>query len=402
MISTFTHNDNNPLDQYLLLPDEQFGTASIPLTELRAKAAEKRARTTLDTFEYKEDNGVLKSMHIALLNDFITYVRNSMEIFEERPDIRIIITDELLTLLFDGFPTYFIPALKRLHSLTSNSLNSNMFVLRTTKGPTGKCINFHVDGDAATKTVQIPLNEGYTGGKLVFFVEDKIVAPPRAPGSVTIHSRDVLHGVTSVQQGVRNSFFIVSTFKGEAIQEEGVPTLKESVVIAYNNRIETKALKYSLAKDGMLQQQEEINKLNTRNVDIEAENERVSSKLAELVTEFEELKAQMCALEQENEEINERLRRLTGSTVDSMNLIELQALNVELHTTLAIVGRRELVLREEEKKERECIFCMVKPKNIVLKPCNHICMCEDCSKKIMMKKCPICNLEYSTMEKLYI
>ena len=399
MISTFTHDDSSPLDQYLLLPDEQFGAASIPLTELRAKASEKGARTTLDTFEYKEDNGVLKSMHIALLNDFVTYMRNTMELVEERPDIRIFITDEQLKLLFDGFPTCFIPALKRLHS---SAPNSNMFVLRTTKGPTGKCINFHVDGEAATRTVQIPLNEGYTGGKLVFFVDDKIVAPPRVPGSATIHCRDVLHGVTSVQQGTRNSFFIVSTDKGKAIVEEGVQTLKDSLVIAYNNRVETEALKFSLAKDGMLKQQEEINKLKNRNLDLEAENEQINSRLAELVVDSDELRTRIHTLEQENGEATETLGKLTGSTVGSMNLMELQALNVQLHTTLATVARRELALREEEKKEKECIFCMDKPKNIMLKPCNHVCMCEGCSKNLVTKKCPICNQAFHTMERLYI
>jgi len=306
MISTFTHDDNNPLDQYLLLPDEQFETAAIPLTELRAKAVEQEARTTTDTFEYKEDNGVLTGYHLTILNDFVTYIRHTMEQFDVWPDIRIIVSGELLSLLFDGLPKDFIPNLVALHDSTLPS----MFVLRTTKGPTKKCINFHVDGRQAAKTVQIPLNDpsNYKGGKLVFFVNDKVVAPPRATGSITRHYRDVLHGVTSVQRGLRNSFFIVDKPYGSNLEEqEGVITLKESSVLAYNSRTETKELKYTAVKDRM-------NRLEQDNTSMKVESEQLRK-------ESNDLKAQVGTLENEIEDVKANLQKLTGATVDSLSMI---------------------------------------------------------------------------------
>ncbi len=404
MISTFTHDDNNPLDHYLLLPDEQFEKAPIPLAELRAKATEQKARTTADTLEWKEDNGVLTSYHVNILNDFVTYLRNTMEHFEEKPDIRTIIPENLLSMIFDnGLPADFVSDLKRLHKSDLTS----MFVLRTTKGPTRKCINFHVDGDAATRTLQIPLNDPsqYKGGKLVFFIDDKIVAPPRTPGSLTIHHRDVLHGVTSVQQGVRNSFFIIDdgeNSKGRAISYEGVPTLKESIVTAYNSRNETKELKNSLAQDRITRLQQESSALKSQNKSLKEENKRLNDRVEELVVEADELKAVVYILEEKNEELKENCSKFMGSTVDSLNMIQLQKLKQQLFTAQASVTRREIALYEEEQREKLCVICDSNPKNIILRPCNHVCLCEDCVKRLRGGKCPMCQSKYGAAEKLYI
>jgi hypothetical protein len=56
----------------------------------------------------------------------------------------------------------------------------------------------------------------------------------------------------------------------------------------------------------------------------------------------------------------------------------------------------------EEKKDRmECVICMDNRKNIIIKPCNHLCCCEECSKNIG-DKCPICRTNVKKIEKVYI
>jgi ubiquitin len=240
MISSFTYNNqNDPLDQYLLLEDKAFETAPIPLNELREKAAETDANVSTDGYMYSECNGVLQDMHIAVLDDFVTYVRSTMEQFnDEIPDIRMIIPEDLLLLLLDN-DSELVKDLKRLHS------DKVDFVLRSTK-PNENCISFHVDGSYATRTIQIPLNDSYVGGKLCFFVDDKIVAPPRNVGSLTMHKRYVLHGVTSVQEGVRHSFFIINKNKLDSLlDEDNVFKIKKETVESYNSRKETFDLRYS-------------------------------------------------------------------------------------------------------------------------------------------------------------
>ena len=240
MISSFTYNDpKDPLDVYLLLDDNSFATAPIPLKELRKKAAEKEAKVSTDGYKFIESNGVLQEMHIAVLNDFVTYVRHAIEQFQELPDIRAKLPNELLLLLFNN-DSKLVEDLSKLHGGGYSG-----FVLRSTK-PSNNCISFHTDGLHAKQTVQIPLNDSYVGGKLCFFIDDKIVVPRRNPGSITIHKRDVLHGVTSVQDGIRNSFFIVDLDKMTGLLEEvNVITIKKETVESYNTRKETSDLRCS-------------------------------------------------------------------------------------------------------------------------------------------------------------
>jgi predicted nuclease with TOPRIM domain len=167
-----------------------------------------------------------------------------------------------------------------------------------------------------------------------------------------------------------------------------VITLKESLVVDYNSRSETIALKHSLVK-------EEMRQLQKDNTKLQGENEQ-------LVVENTELKSQVSRLQLENEEINASLCKLMGSTVDSLSMIALQGLKEQLYTTLASVAKREIVIREEEKREKECALCMENPRNIMLKPCNHVCMCEECAKKVVKKRCPICIQVYRSAEKLHI
>ena len=330
MISTFTHNDNNPLDQFLLLPDARFEIEPIPLTELRAKAIEVSATTTADTLVYKEHNGVLTTYHVKILNDFVTYFRNTMEQFVSQPDMRIIVPFELLSLLFDGLPEGFYDELKAMKGAVRGKDEFGeelMFVLRTTRFSNGKCINFHVDGREAVTTVQIPLNDPaeYLGGKLVFFIDDKLVVPSRTPGSMTRHHRSVLHGVTSVQEGIRNSFFILDTGYGDYLTTQaGVIKLQGETVLAYNSRSETKDLKFSLGTETIYQ----------------------------LRPDYISLSTQVSTLQKANEEMNAQLGKFTGSTVDSLNIPELQALKQQLYDTLASIARREGTILEEEKRDK--------------------------------------------------
>ena len=102
-----------------------------------------------------------------------------------------------------------------------------------TCGPTNSCIDFHCDGGYATSTSQIPLNSPseYKGGKLCFFVNDQVHEIPRVPGSVVQHPPNVLHGVTSVTEGVRKSLFIVDRMNG--LGHDGVITLTNEDIFCF-------------------------------------------------------------------------------------------------------------------------------------------------------------------------
>ena len=54
-----------------------------------------------------------------------------------------------------------------------------------------------------------------------------------------------------------------------------------------------------------------------------------------------------------------------------------------------------------EKDKTLCAVCMEKEREVLLKPCNHYCLCVDCSQKKDMKKCPMCMKTIEGMEKIY-
>jgi hypothetical protein len=74
----------------------------------------------------------------------------------------------------------------------------------------GKCIRFHVD--EALWTMQIPLNdpEEYQGGRLTYAAKDgSLICPHRAAGTGTIHDNATVHGVTTLEGGVRYGLYFL-------------------------------------------------------------------------------------------------------------------------------------------------------------------------------------------------
>lgn len=72
-----------------------------------------------------------------------------------------------------------------------------------------KFISFHIDNSAMV--MQVALNElsEYCGGQLVYASCSKLIVPDRPAGAITIHSRDIVHGVTKLISGVRYSLFLI-------------------------------------------------------------------------------------------------------------------------------------------------------------------------------------------------
>lgn len=119
-------------------------------------------------------------------------------------------------------------------------------VLRITKGPTNAAIEFHCDGDYATRTVQVALNstEDYIGGRLCFYVKCHLhVLNERPMGSIVMHPRQVLHAVTNLEKGRRCSLFVVDELNGKYDKEVFEVTKKEVEMYLEAIEKETVAIK---------------------------------------------------------------------------------------------------------------------------------------------------------------
>jgi hypothetical protein len=52
-----------------------------------------------------------------------------------------------------------------------------------------------------------------------------------------------------------------------------------------------------------------------------------------------------------------------------------------------------------EKESKQCVVCLDRPRMMMMRPCNHYCICEECS--MNLSRCPICTKRFIRMEKIY-
>ena len=80
---------------------------------------------------------------------------------------------------------------------------------------------------------------------------------------------------------------------------------------------------------------------------------------------------------------------LQDKTLDEIGLIEDTLKNALCN----IAKERERVMTnklEEEEEKKMCVVCQTSTKSVLLLPCRHMCLCEDCSRRNEMNKCPLC------------
>lgn len=213
MISRFTSNDtSDPLIQYLMGQ-----TLEAPIERLKMKSKEERAQES-KTYTLKANCSILSVQQRGRLCKFLDWIWRSTERMDStRVDIRLAVTDDLFTELLRSVPGEEASAdstLKKLQEAYKNVPGYSSrpkLALRQTRGPTNACIQFHCDGFYASSTTQIALNEPteYCGGRLLFFVQDKLHVLNRPAGSMVQHPPSVLHGVTRLTSGKRQSLFVV-------------------------------------------------------------------------------------------------------------------------------------------------------------------------------------------------
>ncbi|CAK86820.1 unnamed protein product (macronuclear) [Paramecium tetraurelia] len=62
--------------------------------------------------------------------------------------------------------------------------------------------------------------------------------------------------------------------------------------------------------------------------------------------------------------------------------------------------QNQISLYKNSLIQKFCVICLQKEYCILLKPCGHVCVCEECSKKI--DQCPIDRVKVTKMNKVYL
>jgi len=57
---------------------------------------------------------------------------------------------------------------------------------------------------------------------------------------------------------------------------------------------------------------------------------------------------------------------------------------------------------KNESKPFTCMICMSNMIDLLVKPCHHICICDECYKKLSKKNCPCCNVEINEVRTIYV
>lgn len=231
MISSFSFTDmNDPLVRYLMLPETERQKTVFPLETLLQLQGRLRSLPN-DSFFFNADCGILSQAHRGVIGKFLDFMwSKNMENGETSVDMKVVLPGDILVQLLLPFaarssnqhvqhisPEEVLDRLTQVFDCNDCiGRGSLKIALRMTKGPTNACINFHQDGSYATYTMQLALNdpEEYEGGKLCYFVKNRLHALTRHAGSLVGHAPPTIHGVTALTGGVRKSLFLVNQSNG--------------------------------------------------------------------------------------------------------------------------------------------------------------------------------------------
>ena len=83
--------------------------------------------------------------------------------------------------------------------------------------------------------------------------------------------------------------------------------------------------------------------------------------------------------------------------IDGLNIEQLDALEIRLQHKMDQIKDTRKRLYESE---RCCVICMDNQRNVVIRGCNHLVICDGCEAQLESKKCPQCQKSYSNVLKL--
>ncbi|ETN00212.1 hypothetical protein, variant [Phytophthora nicotianae INRA-310] len=110
--------------------------------------------------------------------------------------------------------------------------------------------------------------------------------------------------------------------------------------------------------------------------------------------------------------VQSALALASATTLTHCSMEELKEWEHLLETTLSHVrsAKEEKALEMQKKLDRQveeqnelklCVICLSNEKTILCLPCRHLCLCEACSRREEVTKCPICRLEIEEMLAVY-
>lgn len=137
--------------------------------------------------------------------------------------------------------------------------------------------------------------------------------------------------------------------------------------------------------------EDEYTHLEETYFDLESQKDTKLSQLNDILVEKESEKAELKKFESiyKNHEISHldlgKLRQFEDKILKSLELIKSQKKRGKSFTIYLVLCNAK---RQLNKNTKTCVICYELDIDIYFKPCNHMCVCQECSKKI--QNCPMC------------
>lgn len=154
-----------------------------------------------------------------------------------------------------------------------------------------------------------------------------------------------------------------------------------------------------------------MNSMNTLILNLETENTDLKEKLEKLRLNYENvLNTNKSESKKEENHACNSACRITDADFFSKaiekctNLEELKKIEESVQNTVKKISERKEYLlnqllegKEEETSQQLCVICQVEKKSVLLIPCRHLCLCQECSRNTDMNgkllHCPLCRVK---------
>ena len=103
--------------------------------------------------------------------------------------------------------------------------------------------------------------------------------------------------------------------------------------------------------------------------------------------------------------IDAKLHLLFSSCKQIYNKYKVRKIGIEISVQTDTYNNNSISIPIDAFKENNKIVCCICYENgitLLLEPCNHICICEDCYKKLDNKNCPLCKNKINMIRKIYL
>lgn len=222
--------------------------------------------------------------------------------------------------------------------------------------------------------------------------------------------------ITTIQKSLKVVLIGEDAGRAEALISSVVSGLDSLKLLTDRAEINTSTLgsatTSSLAQERLKAMEDEVERLSNELMAITAERDELQARLqvvAGLEAELADRSKEMDTLVRQNSDLSSQLAKkslelqsvtripppiLSG---DGYTLDELMQLKENLTLSVGVVTSAQAVLQTTS-----CVICKVVPKNVVLHPCNHLCICEDCSVALIGQPCPLCRMPVTETHKIFL